>query len=104
MVTSVAPVRTGTGRTGGIDPTDPLERHMQELDTARERLEAEGIHADYQPAVGHPADTIVELAEERNADMVIIGTRELNIVQRLLGQSVSEAVSHKTHCDVLIVH
>jgi nucleotide-binding universal stress UspA family protein len=104
VVTSVAPISVGTGRMGGIDPTEPLERHIQELDAARLRLEAQGIHADYQPAIGQPADTIVELAEQRNADLIIIGTRELNVLQRLLGQSVSEAVSHKTHCDVLIVH
>lgn len=104
VVTSVAPIRTGTGRMGGIDPTEPLEQHIHELYTARERLEAQGIQAEYQPALGQPADTIVELAEQRHADMIIVGTREVNVIQRLLGQSVSETVAHKTHCDVLIVH
>ena len=27
-----------------------------------------------------------------------------NILKRLLGQSVSETVTHKAHCDVLVVH
>jgi nucleotide-binding universal stress UspA family protein len=105
IVTSVVPIMLSAGRSGGpIDPTDPPERHAQELAAARSHLEGAGIQAEYVPAVGDPAETIVELAKERNADLIVVGTRELNVLQRLLGQSVSEAVTHHAPCDVLIVH
>ncbi len=105
IVTSVAPVMASSGRgAGAIDPTDTPADARAELDHAQEHLQGSGVEAEFQAAVGEPAETIVQLAEERHADMIVVGTREPNVLERLLGQSVSQSVSHRAHCDVLIVH
>jgi nucleotide-binding universal stress UspA family protein len=105
IVTSVAPVLSGASKgPGGLDPTDPPERHAEELNHARSFLADHGVDAEFVAAVGEPAETIVELAEKRKATLIVVGTREPNILQRVLGQSVSASVAHRAHCDVLIVH
>jgi nucleotide-binding universal stress UspA family protein len=97
-------VMTDIGRSAGPgDPTDPPSAHIDELKHAQSYLESQDLQADYVPALGRPADAIAELAEERGADLIVLGTHETSI-RRLLGQSVSESVAHKVHCDVLIVH
>jgi nucleotide-binding universal stress UspA family protein len=105
IVTSVAPVVTpAVGRSIGADPVESAADHLAELHAARVYLDAQGVAADYVEAVGHEAASILAAARERSADMIVIGSRELSALQRLLGQSVSDAVSHGAHCDVLIVH
>lgn len=105
IVTSVAPITTNIGRSAGpIDPADPPEAHIAELRHARTYLEGQGVQADYAPAIGHPAETIAQIANERGVDLVILGTKEPGLIARLLGQSVSESVAHRVHCDVMFVH
>jgi nucleotide-binding universal stress UspA family protein len=105
VVTSVAPILVGGPRSAGpTDSTDRLGDHLEELVHARDYLRERAIDADYVPAVGQPAQTIVHLAEERSADLIVVGTREPTILERLLGQSVSGSVARRAHCDVLIVH
>ena len=105
IVTSVAPILLSTSRSmGAIDPTDPPAEHTAELQHAREFLTGKGLEAEYQAALGEPADTIVEVAESSGADLIVVGTREPGVLERLLGQSVSQSVSRQAHCDVLIVH
>jgi nucleotide-binding universal stress UspA family protein len=105
IVTSVAPVSTPAGgRSIGADPVETSADHLAELAGARAYLEGEGLAADYIEGLGHPAEAIVEAARQRSAGLIVVGARDLSMVQRLLGQSVSDAVSHHARCDVLIVH
>jgi nucleotide-binding universal stress UspA family protein len=105
IVTSVAPVSTPAGgRSIGADPVETSADHLAELGAARAYLEGEGISAQFVEALGHPAEAIVEAARQQSANLIVIGARDLSLVQRLLGQSVSDAVSHHARCDVLVVH
>jgi nucleotide-binding universal stress UspA family protein len=103
IVTSVAHTIHGRG-IGPVDPADPPELHREELTRAAAFLAERGVEGEYDLALGDPANKIVELAEQRDADLIVVGTREPGFLMRLLGQSVSGAVQRKAHCDVLIVH
>ena len=82
----------------------PLVAAIEELSHAKTYLEREGLQAELIPALGDPAETIAEVAKEHDADLIVVGTHEPSVIGRLFGQSVTEAVVHKVHCDVLIVH
>jgi nucleotide-binding universal stress UspA family protein len=105
VITSVTPVVYEAGRSAGpTDTVDTFEHHKDELKAARDHLADRNLQVRFQPAVGEPADSIVELADSENADLIVVGTREVGVVQRLLGQSVSDAVARHAHRDVWIVH
>lgn len=70
-----------------------------------ERFLAEtGVAHEFAGVVGQPSAEIVEVAERRQADLIVVGTRDPGFLDRLLGGSVSQGVARRAHCDVLIVH
>ena len=72
VVTSVSSVMTGTAHGGGsVDPTDAPDEHDALLSVARGKLAEQGVEADIVLGVGDPAEAIVELAEERGADLIV---------------------------------
>ena len=95
VVTSVVPVMVGGALPEGSGP---------ELQHADALLRKRGIEAELVEAAGEIADAIVEVADLHGADLIVLGTRELSHVERMLGYSVSESVQRKARCDVLIVH
>jgi nucleotide-binding universal stress UspA family protein len=104
IVTSIAPIMANIGRSAGPgDPADPPSEHIEELKHAQSYLEGQGVTADYLAGLGHPAETIADLARERGADLIVVGHHH-SAISRLLGQSVSESVAHKVSCDVLLVY
>jgi nucleotide-binding universal stress UspA family protein len=104
IVISVTPVSLPAGRgVTGPDPTSPPELHEKELGDARHRLQEHGVEPELVLGMGDPPRTILELAEERAADLIVLGTRQLGALARMLGQSVSEEVLRSAPCDVLLV-
>ena len=75
------------------------------LREARDRAKAAGAEdVEERPVMGPPVDALVDLAEEVNADLLVVGNVGLStIAGRLLG-SVPANVSRRAKTDVLIVH
>jgi len=75
------------------------------LGTAAERAERAGVPTVTAVlAEGDPAQALLGVARERNADCIVVGSRGINSLSgRLLG-SVPADVAYRSPCDVLIVH
>jgi nucleotide-binding universal stress UspA family protein len=75
------------------------------LHTAKERAHNAGAkNVEERAIVGAPVDALVSLAEDSQADLLVVGNVGLStIAGRLLG-SVPANVSRRAKVDVLIVH
>lgn len=98
-VVSVVPMHPG--RTP-VDPWDDRPVHAEQLEHARQLLTEEGIEPMVlmEPA-GDPAIVIEEEAERGAYDTIVVGSRRLGAVGRLLQGSVSEHVA--THAKTTVV-
>jgi nucleotide-binding universal stress UspA family protein len=97
IVTNVAPADT--------EEREEAERYGRErLDQARAYLEERGLAAELVQLVGQPAEGIVSLAEERKADLIVVGMRKKGFLERLVEGSVAQNVLRRATCDVLAVH
>ena len=102
LVVAAAESHAHTGITEGarLDPSE-IQRRRKDLEEARAFMSDRGISAEAIEAQGDPGDVIVEAAQD--ADLVIVGSRGLNPLKRLLLGSVSSKVVHRAESDVLVV-
>ncbi len=73
------------------------------LSEAAALFEKVNIKAKTIHECGHPAETIARVAAEGNYDMIVIGSRGLGGLRKLLLGSVSNAVLQEAKCSVLVV-
>jgi nucleotide-binding universal stress UspA family protein len=90
--------------TVGAPAVPDTEESNRELEEAKRSLASRSIETEYVSTVGDAADAIVDAAESRSADMIVVGSRHPGFLDRLLAGDVGEAVSRRTRRDVLIVH
>jgi nucleotide-binding universal stress UspA family protein len=102
LVVAAAESHARAGITEGarLDPSE-IQRRRSDLAEAEAFLSERGIQPETTEAQGDPGSVIVEAAKD--ADLVIVGTRGLNPLQRILLGSVSSKVVHRAECDVLVV-
>ena len=82
---------------------NPREDVDATLDAAAALARDAGVSVDLYPRQGDPADAILDVAEEREADLIIVGNKGMTGAKRFLLGSVPNKVSHHAPCSVLII-
>jgi nucleotide-binding universal stress UspA family protein len=82
---------------------NPREDVNATLDEAAEQLKESGFEVQTHAREGDPADAILDVAEEQNADLIVVGNKGMTGAKRFLLGSVPNKVSHHAPCSVMII-
>lgn len=86
-----------------VDPSSDVDRHRTQAEEAAARLAAADVQAEVLVRAGNPAEEILNAADERSFDVILVGHKGISATRRFLMGSVSErVVRHATH-PVLVV-
>lgn len=86
--------------------TDPMmspEAVAKLLQSAQALFSQQGIQAETIEREGNPAFTICDVADEINANLIIMGCRGLGLTEEGATDSVTTRVTNLSPCPVLIV-
>lgn len=79
------------------------EQGMAALAEARAKLDAAGLAYNYHISVGTPAEAIVQYAQEKQVDQIVISAHGQDTLSDLLLGSVASKVAHLARMPVLLV-
>ncbi len=82
---------------------EEVERGRELLRPYADALTRAGLRVEVEVLEGPPPRAILAVAEAREADMIVIGSRGLGAIRGLLLGSVSERVVRMAKCPVLVV-
>jgi nucleotide-binding universal stress UspA family protein len=91
---------------GGVNPSDLVNEEQREirsyLDEGVERLRQRGIKAVGRLGYRDPVDEINATAREIGADLIVVGHRRRNTIERWWRKSTSKNLLTVSPCDVLV--
>jgi nucleotide-binding universal stress UspA family protein len=102
-VTPADAVRGGRGGAHALTHSEEIDESETPLKAAGEAAEAAGVSYGLEHFSGETVETIVALADAKNADMIVVGNRGRNAVAAALLGSVSRGVLDQAKRPVLIV-
>ncbi|MBA2764470.1 MAG: universal stress protein [Thermoleophilaceae bacterium] len=82
---------------------NPREDVRAALEDAAEQLRARDLTVETHPREGDPADAILDVAEEQQAQLIVVGNKGMSGAKRFLLGSVPNKISHHAPCSVLII-
>ena len=90
---------------GWEEGLERAKRHSRSwVEGQAERIRGEGVKVvEAHLALGEPDEEIVRLAEELGVSLIVVGSRGLGRIRRLLIGSVSDSVVRRAHSPVLVV-
>jgi nucleotide-binding universal stress UspA family protein len=98
-----APVHivSATYRTdGGSQADGPVKKALADAATT---MSQQGVAYETHARTGEPADAILEVAEEQEAGLIVVGNKGMSGSRRYLLGDVPNKVSHHAPCNVMIL-
>jgi nucleotide-binding universal stress UspA family protein len=83
-----------------INPRGDVQAALEE---AAAEIRGAGVHVEVFARQGDPADAILDVAEERGSDLIVVGNKGMTGAKRFMLGSVPNKVSHHAPCSVLII-
>ena len=80
-----------------------LKERNHILEESAKKLRKTGVEPELFLKEGHPARTIISVAEEGSYDLIIIGSRGVSGLKKSLLGSISNAVIQETNVSVMVV-
>jgi nucleotide-binding universal stress UspA family protein len=91
---------------GGVDPSELVTEEQREihafLQDGVERLRKRGINAQGRIGYRDPVDEIAATAQEIGADLIVVGHRRRNTIERWWRKSTSKNLLAVSPCGVLV--
>jgi len=85
------------------DPVDLRGVAADVLGRAEGRFREAGFAVEKHALEGDPADTIIDVADEQNADLIVVGARGTTGLRRFMLGNVAGKLSHHAPRSLLIV-
>jgi nucleotide-binding universal stress UspA family protein len=110
LVSAFEPVSSQRLREERVEAPDDLQwavNAREDVDAtlkdASEKIKEGGVKVETYARQGDPADAILDVAEEKSADLIVVGNKGMTGAKRFLLGSVPNKVSHHAPCSVMII-